>query len=104
MYLTYYIVYVFALDPLRHFPGPKINAISRIPYIRHLLAGTTVENAVSLHQHYGDGIIPLPQTQLLILISFLAAVSLKRCMLTSGHSLTYTSCSHFSQRSLIHLN
>lgn len=41
-------------SPLAHIPGPKINAISRIPYARHLLAGTTVEHITELHRKYGD--------------------------------------------------
>ncbi|KAI5371060.1 Putative cytochrome P450 [Septoria linicola] len=48
------IVYILANDPLKHVPGPKINAISRIPYIRHLLRGTTVDNVVTLHRKYGS--------------------------------------------------
>lgn len=41
-------------DPLSHIPGPKLNAISRIPYIRHLLKGTTVDNVNELHKKYGE--------------------------------------------------
>lgn len=48
------VVYRLANDPLKHVPGPKINAISRIPYIRHLLKGTTVDNVVTLHREYGS--------------------------------------------------
>lgn len=32
------------LHPLRHIPGPWTNAVSRLPYVRHVLAGTTHEN------------------------------------------------------------
>ncbi|KAK5704611.1 hypothetical protein LTR17_021741 [Elasticomyces elasticus] len=35
-------------------PGPKLNALTRIPYVRHLLAGTTVTNVSQLHEKYGD--------------------------------------------------
>lgn len=41
-------------DPLKHIPGPKLNAFSRIPYVRHLLKGTTVDNVVELHEKYGS--------------------------------------------------
>ncbi|KAJ5588206.1 benzoate 4-monooxygenase cytochrome P450 [Penicillium hordei] len=47
-------VYNASFDGLRHIPGPWINSISMIPYARHMLAGTTVENSVKLHEKYGD--------------------------------------------------
>lgn len=47
-------VYNAYFHPLAHVPGPKINAITRLPYIRHLLAGTTVDNVQALHRKYGD--------------------------------------------------
>ena len=40
--------------PLSKVPGPKINALSRVPYIRHLIKGSTVDNAVDLHKKYGE--------------------------------------------------
>ncbi|CAK45415.1 uncharacterized protein An08g03780 [Aspergillus niger] len=49
-----WVAYALCLDPLRHIPGPRLNAVSMIPYARHLLAGTTVQNSVSLHQQYGE--------------------------------------------------
>ncbi len=39
---------------LDHIPGPKINALSRLPYVRHLLAGTTAQNVLKLHEKYGE--------------------------------------------------
>ncbi|RAL08960.1 cytochrome P450 [Aspergillus homomorphus CBS 101889] len=54
IYLLSKVIYALCLDPLRHIPGPRVNAISMIPYARHLLAGTTVQNTVSLHQRYGE--------------------------------------------------
>lgn len=47
-------VYNASFDGLRHIPGPWINSVSMIPYARHMLAGTTVENSVKLHEKYGD--------------------------------------------------
>ncbi|SMR44666.1 unnamed protein product [Zymoseptoria tritici ST99CH_3D1] len=41
-------------SPLKHIPGPRINALSRIPYIRHMLAGTTAKMTVDLHKQYGE--------------------------------------------------
>ena len=54
VYLVCKIVYATYFDKLRHIPGPRLNAISMIPYARHLLAGTTVANSVKLHSKYGD--------------------------------------------------
>ncbi|KAK5174974.1 uncharacterized protein LTR77_000110 [Saxophila tyrrhenica] len=48
------IVYRLYFHPLHHIPGPWINAVSRVPYIRHLLAGTTVVNVSELHAKYGE--------------------------------------------------
>ncbi|KAK4555707.1 hypothetical protein LTR86_007460 [Recurvomyces mirabilis] len=48
------VIYQLYVHPLSKIPGPRINAISRIPYIRHLLAGTTVDNVNALHAKYGD--------------------------------------------------
>ncbi|EMF16370.1 benzoate 4-monooxygenase cytochrome P450, partial [Sphaerulina musiva SO2202] len=52
--VTKFIYTSYINDPLRHIPGPKINAISRIPYVRHLIKGTTVDNVVDLHRRYGS--------------------------------------------------
>ncbi|GKZ36884.1 hypothetical protein AbraIFM66950_008148 [Aspergillus brasiliensis] len=54
IYLISKVIYALCLDPLRHIPGPRLNAVSMIPYARHLLAGTTVQNSVTLHQKYGE--------------------------------------------------
>ncbi|PYH59021.1 cytochrome P450 [Aspergillus niger CBS 101883] len=54
IYIISKVAYALCLDPLRHIPGPRLNAVSMIPYARHLLAGTTVQNSVSLHQQYGE--------------------------------------------------
>lgn len=48
------IIYTLYFHPLHGIPGPKINAISRIPYIRHMLGGTTKENVMELHKKYGE--------------------------------------------------
>lgn len=54
IYFVARIVHRIYFDKLSHIPGPKINALSRIPYARHALAGTTVENVQALHDKYGD--------------------------------------------------
>ena len=42
------------LHPLRHIPGPKLNAISRLPYAKHHLDGTAPFYLQQLHKQYGD--------------------------------------------------
>ncbi|GAB7362522.1 hypothetical protein MBLNU230_g2841t1 [Neophaeotheca triangularis] len=54
LYVTSHVVHCICVHPLHHIPGPKINALSRIPYIRHLILGTTGENVKALHQKYGQ--------------------------------------------------
>jgi len=61
------IIYNLFFHPLHHIPGPKINALSRIPYVRHILAGTTTQNVVDLHRKYGE-VVRLSPTQ----VSFIA--------------------------------
>lgn len=56
LYVASRIVYRLYFHPLSKIPGPKLNALSRIPYARHLLAGTTVENVTRLHAKYGDAV------------------------------------------------
>lgn len=47
-------MYAAYFHPLSKVPGPKLNALTRIPYIRHLLRGSTVESFVDLHKKYGE--------------------------------------------------
>ncbi|KAF6220920.1 hypothetical protein HO133_002600 [Letharia lupina] len=54
VYLVSKAIDAIYFNALRHVPGPKLNALSMIPYARHLLAGTTVENTVKLHEKYGE--------------------------------------------------
>ncbi|OKL59686.1 hypothetical protein UA08_05017 [Talaromyces atroroseus] len=53
-YIVGKISYILCFDSLSHIPGPKFNALSMVPYARHLIAGTTVHNTVDLHKKYGD--------------------------------------------------
>lgn len=56
LYIVGRIIHRLYFHPLSKIPGPKINAISRIPYARHLLAGTTVQNVTELHEKYGEAV------------------------------------------------
>lgn len=54
MYFVGRVVHKLYFDPLSHIPGSKLNALSRLPYIRHLLAGSTVDFITELHERYGE--------------------------------------------------
>lgn len=54
LYFIGNIVYKLYFHPLHKVPGPAANALSRIPYVRHLLAGSTAVNTKALHEEYGD--------------------------------------------------
>ncbi|KAK5120239.1 hypothetical protein LTR85_006445 [Meristemomyces frigidus] len=54
LYFIGKIVHTLYFDPLSKIPGPAINSLSRIPYVKHLLAGTTAENVTALHKEYGE--------------------------------------------------
>lgn len=56
LYFVGHILYQIYFHPLHHIPGPWINAVSRIPYARHLLNGTTAENVKQLHEKYGEAV------------------------------------------------
>ncbi|KAK5144603.1 hypothetical protein LTR04_001512 [Oleoguttula sp. CCFEE 6159] len=53
-YQIAHVFYNIYLHPLRHIPGPKAAAASRIPHIRHLLGGSIVQNLEQMHAQYGD--------------------------------------------------
>ncbi|KAH7048404.1 putative toxin biosynthesis cytochrome P450 monooxygenase [Macrophomina phaseolina] len=46
-------IYNAFVHPLRHYPGPRLNAISRIPYTVSLLQGRNPQYIKSLHDAYG---------------------------------------------------
>lgn len=63
--LLYYIgqiIHRLYFHPLHKIPGPWINAVSRIPFARHLMKGTTAENVMRLHSKYGE-IVRLSPTE-----------------------------------------
>lgn len=53
-YPIYQAIYNLYLNPLRTYPGPKLNAISRIPYIMQIIRGTPHVYLKALHDKYGD--------------------------------------------------
>ncbi|KAI2672411.1 hypothetical protein CBS147355_8131 [Penicillium roqueforti] len=53
LWVTYSIIYTFCWSPLRHFPGPKLWAISRIPSNVSILRGRNHLDILALHKQYG---------------------------------------------------
>lgn len=42
------------MHPLRHYPGPRLWAVSRLPYIQATVRGTIVKDINALHERYGE--------------------------------------------------
>lgn len=53
-YFTVRTVYDLFFGPLARIPGPALSAISRLPHVRDLLRGKTVDTITELHKTYGD--------------------------------------------------
>ena len=53
-YLVGSIFYNLYLHPLRKYPGPKLWAISKIPYARAYLSGQSHKKILDLHLRYGE--------------------------------------------------
>ncbi|KAK2021586.1 cytochrome P450 [Colletotrichum zoysiae] len=47
------IVYNVYFHPLRQYPGPKLWAATRIPYVRNSLSGQSHQKILALHREYG---------------------------------------------------
>ncbi|KAK4953295.1 hypothetical protein LTR10_009004 [Elasticomyces elasticus] len=54
LYVVGKVIYSLYLSPLAKIPGRKLDALSRIPYVRRLLSSTTVTDLTQLHEWYGD--------------------------------------------------
>ncbi|KAL0939222.1 trichothecene c-15 hydroxylase [Colletotrichum truncatum] len=54
LYLFLSAIYNLTLHPLRKYPGPKLWAVSRIPYALMLLRGEPHKTILELHARYGD--------------------------------------------------
>ncbi|KAI0129614.1 Isotrichodermin C-15 hydroxylase [Xylariales sp. AK1849] len=61
-YLVYLPIYNLFFHPLRHFPGPKLWAMTRIPYTRNNLSGQPQKGILKLHQTYGPFVRITPET------------------------------------------
>ncbi|KAK4902586.1 hypothetical protein LTR27_000523 [Elasticomyces elasticus] len=53
-YVVGKVIYSLYLSPLAKIPGRKLDALSRIPYVRRLLSNTAVTDLTRLHERYGD--------------------------------------------------
>lgn len=54
MYIVCALVYNAFLHPLRKYPGPKLWAVSRLPYARAVISGKSHLKILEFHQKYGD--------------------------------------------------
>ncbi|KAH9238481.1 hypothetical protein K456DRAFT_1746559 [Colletotrichum gloeosporioides 23] len=58
----YRAVYNIYFHPLSSFPGPKLNAVTRLPFTRMLTAGHAHKTLFDLHQKYGPIVRLAPDT------------------------------------------
>ncbi|OQD88916.1 hypothetical protein PENANT_c003G00194 [Penicillium antarcticum] len=56
LWFSYSIVYTFWISPLRHFPGPRLWALSKIPLSLSVLRGYNHLDILALHARYGPAI------------------------------------------------
>ncbi|KAL9052898.1 MAG: hypothetical protein Q9162_005124 [Coniocarpon cinnabarinum] len=73
-------VYASFVDALAAIPGPKLWAVSRIPYVFHLLTGQLVHRISALHQKYGPVVRIAPNE-----VSFATADAWRTIYGSSGH-------------------
>ncbi|KAJ3543861.1 hypothetical protein NM208_g3351 [Fusarium decemcellulare] len=60
-YLLGTMFYNVLLHPLRKYPGPKLMAMTRIPYTRMALSGQVHRRILELHQRYGPIVRVAPE-------------------------------------------
>lgn len=53
-------IYLVYFHPLRSIPGPKLWAVSRLPYIMSMFKGTYVHDLRKLHEKYGEAVRTAP--------------------------------------------
>ncbi|KAI1324964.1 cytochrome P450 ClCP1 [Xylariaceae sp. FL0255] len=56
LYRVYIIVYTLYFHPLSRFPGPRLWAVSRIPYAYYFQRGRLPQTVKTLHEKYGSTI------------------------------------------------
>nr|AJW31700.1 tri11 protein [Trichoderma brevicompactum] len=61
-YCVWLCIYNVFFHPLRNFPGPKLAALSRVPYSRILVGGTGHHRILELHLKYGPVVRVAPNT------------------------------------------
>ncbi|EWY79383.1 hypothetical protein FOYG_17461 [Fusarium oxysporum NRRL 32931] len=59
-YFAWFAVYNLFISPLRHFPGPKLWAISQLPYARMYMSGLGHRKILDMHQKYGYAVRVAP--------------------------------------------
>ncbi|KAF9882293.1 trichothecene c-15 hydroxylase [Colletotrichum karsti] len=59
-YLVFNSVYNLLFHPLRRYPGPKLWAMSRLPYARMCISGKPYRKILELHKQYGDTVRVAP--------------------------------------------
>ncbi|KAH7028980.1 cytochrome P450 monooxygenase, partial [Microdochium trichocladiopsis] len=60
-YISWSALYNVFFHPLRRFPGPRLSAISRIPYTRRYLSGDVTRRIRELHKTYGPIVRVAPE-------------------------------------------
>lgn len=54
------VIYLVYFHPLAYIPGPKLWAVSRLPYINSMFKGTYVHDLRNLHEKYGEAVRTAP--------------------------------------------
>ena len=59
-YFSGNVIYNLYIHPLRRYPGPKLLAATRIPYLKWMFSGTLVPHFHELHKKYGPVVRTAP--------------------------------------------
>jgi cytochrome P450 len=87
----YRITYLLYFSPLRHFPGPKLWACSRIPGQISALSGREYKNLQALHRKYGPVVRTGPKD-----INFFTAQSFKDIYVGKGAKIFKKDASYYT--------
>lgn len=80
LYLALSAIYYAFFHPLAKIPGPKLYAVSQVPYLYHMVTGDWVHVLAKLHDRYGLAVRFAPND-----VSFISADALKTIY---GHKST----------------